>query len=134
MSAEFEKVVLEKLGNLEKTQQETLDKLWNFEKFTILKFESVEGEIKEIKEDVTVLKEDVAGLKEDVTELKEGLQVTKEAVILMEDKITREIPTLFDAYSMHQEIFERQEKEMNSINKKLQKHDVKIACLEQNVI
>lgn len=183
MSTKFEKIVLEKLEKLEVTQQDTLEKLVNFEKFTILKFQDLQGEIndvkidvkelkedvgnlkedvKELKEDVgnlkedvgelkvrvgnletdvKELKEDVGNLKEDVRELKEGakttkadLQITKEAVILIEDKITREIPTLFDGYSMHQEKQERQGKEISLINRKIRNHDARISSLEQNVV
>ena len=190
MSTKFEKIVLEKLEKLEVTQQDTLEKLVNFEKFTILKFQDLQGEIndvkidvkelkedvgelkvrvgdletdvKELKEDVgnlkedvgelkvrvenletdvKELKEDVGNLKEDVRELKEGakatkadLQITKEAVILIEDKITREIPTLFDGYSMHQEKQERQGKEISIINRKIRNHDARISSLEQNVV
>ena len=183
MSTKFEKIVLEKLEKLEVTQQDTLEKLVNFEKFTILKFKDLQGEIndvkvdvKELKEDVKELKQDVGELKvrvgeletdvkelkedvgelkvrvgnletdvkelkEDVRELKEGakatkadLQITKEAVILIEDKITREIPTLFDGYSMHQEKQERQGKEISLINRKIRNHDARISSLEQNVV
>lgn len=162
MSTKFEKIVLEKLEKLEVTQQDTLEKLVNFEKFTILKFQDLQGEIndvkidvKELKEDVKELKQDVGELKvrvgdletdvkelkEDVRELKEGakatkadLQITKEAVILIEDKITREIPTLFDGYSMHQEKQERQGKEISLINRKIRNHDARISSLEQNVV
>lgn len=162
MSTKFEKIVLEKLEKLEVTQQDTLEKLVNFEKFTILKFQDLQGEIndvkidvKELKEDVKELKQDVGELKvrvgdletdvkelkEDVRELKEGakatkadLQITKEAVILIENKITREIPTLFDGYSMHQEKQERQGKEISLINRKIRNHDARISSLEQNVV
>lgn len=162
MSTKFEKIVLEKLEKLEVTQQDTLEKLVNFEKFTILKFQDLQGEIndvkidvKELKEDVKELKQDVGELKvrvgeletdvkelkEDVRELKEGakatkadLQITKEAVILIEDKITREIPTLFNGYSMHQEKQERQGKEISLINRKIRNHDARISSLEQNVV
>ena len=176
MSTKFEKIVLEKLEKLEVTQQDTLEKLVNFEKFTILKFQDLQGEINDVKIDVKELKEDVGELKvrvgdletdvkelkedvgelkvrvgnletdvkelkEDVRELKEGakatkadLQITKEAVILIEDKITREIPTLFDGYSMHQEKQERQGKEISIINRKIRNHDARISSLEQNVV
>ena len=108
----------------------------------------METDVKELKEEVGNLKvrvenleTDVKELKEDVRELKEGakatkadLQITKEAVILIEDKITREIPTLFDGYSMHQEKQERQGKEISLINRKIRNHDARISSLEQNVV
>ena len=84
--------------------------------------------------DVKELKEDVRELKEGAKATKADLQITKEAVILIEDKITREIPTLFDGYSMHQEKQERQGKEISIINRKIRNHDARISSLEQNVV
>ena len=66
--------------------------------------------------------------------MSQDMQVTKEAVILMEQKISVEIPALFDGYSMHQEKQERQDNEINSLNVKVENHDVRISCLEEKVV
>lgn len=162
MSAIFEKTVLEKLGQIdtrlnriEKTQDDTLEHLKNFEKFTILKFQEHDEkfnkiderfdkidkkfeEIDERFEKVDKRFEEVdKRFKELETEIKEmakGMQITKEAVILMEQKISLEIPVLFDGYSMHQEKQERQESEIDFINNKIASHDARISCLEGKAI
>lgn len=152
MSAEFEKLMLEKMdklsGDLNSFRDNITERLVNFEKFTIKKFEEHDKKFETIdkkfdvidkkfdaidKKFVSIDKQfDVIG--KQINKLTEDMQVVKEAVILMEDRITREIPTLFDAYSMHQNKQERQENEIDSLNLKVEDHDIRISCLEQKVI
>lgn len=148
MSAIFEKTVLEKLGQIdtrltkiEKTQDDTLEHLKNFEKFTILKFQEHDEKFNKIDERFEKIDrrfEEVdkrfEELETEIKEMAKGMQVTKEAVILMEQKISLEIPVLFDGYSMHQEKQERQECEIDSINNKIASHDARISCLEGKAI
>lgn len=51
-----------------------------FEKIVLQKLDSMEADIKELKQDVTVLKQDVAELKQDVTVLKEDVTGLKQDV------------------------------------------------------
>lgn len=190
MSAIFEKTVLEKLGQIdtrltkiEKTQDDTLEHLKNFEKFTILKFQEhdekfnkiderfdkIDKKLEEIDERFDKIDKKFEEIDErfdkidkkfdeiderfekvdrrfeevdkrfeeletEIKEMAKGMQVTKEAVILMEQKISLEIPVLFDGYSMHQEKQERQECEIDSINNKIASHDARISCLEGKAI
>lgn len=176
MSAIFEKTVLEKLGQIdtrltkiEKTQDDTLEHLKNFEKFTILKFQEHDEKFNKIDERFDKIDKKFEEIDErfdkidkkfdeiderfekidrrfeevdkrfeeletEIKEMAKGMQVTKEAVILMEQKISLEIPVLFDGYSMHQEKQERQECEIDSINNKIASHDARISCLEGKAI
>lgn len=162
MSAIFEKTVLEKLGQIdtrltkiEKTQDDTLEHLKNFEKFTILKFQEHDEKFNKIDERFDKIDKKFEEIDErfekvdrrfeevdkrfeeletEIKEMAKGMQVTKEAVILMEQKISLEIPALFDGYSMHQEKQERQECEIDSINNKIASHDARISCLEGKAI
>ena len=59
------------------------------------------------------------------------LESLKQSVILIEQKVTVDIPALFDGYSAHQDIQERQQGEIDSLNKKVDMHDIRISILEQ---
>ncbi|MBO5413774.1 MAG: hypothetical protein J6A29_05780 [Clostridia bacterium] len=173
MSAKFEKLMLEKMdklsGDLNSFKNDITERLVNFEKFTIRKFEEHDKKFEAIDRRFEAIdrrfetidrrfeaidrrfetidkKFDVVDKKfvsidkhfdildKQVHKLTEDMQVVKEAVILIEDKITREIPTLFDAYSMHQDKQERQDNTIDSLNLKVEDHDIRISCLEQKVI
>lgn len=183
MSAEFEEIVLEKLGHIdnmldkiERTQDDTFEHLRNFELFAILKlqehderfnkidqkFEEVDQRFKEIDQRFEQIDQRFEGIDQrfekinqsfkevsqsfkeinqtlkrhevEMEKMSQDMQVTKEAVILMEQKISVEIPALFDGYSMDQEKQERQNNEINSLNVKVENHDVRISCLEEKVV
>ena len=59
-----------------------------FEKIVLQKLDSMEADIKELKQDVTVLKEDVAELKKDVTVLKEDVTGLKQDVAGLKTNVT----------------------------------------------
>jgi len=66
-----------------------------FEKIVLQKLDSMEADIKELKQDVTVLKQDVAGLKTNVTTLKKELKEVKEDVSVLKNEVFNVIkPTL----------------------------------------
>ena len=62
------------------------------------------------------------------------LESVQRSVVLMEQKLTFDIPALFDGYSAHQEVQERQKAEINSLNKKVDIHDIRISILEQKTV
>lgn len=126
-----------------------------FEKDVYKKFEQndkkmdvFEKDITEMKEDISTLKEDVATLKKDMAFMKEdmsymqktmlSIQETMEtmsrSIILIEHKVTTEIPALFDGYAMHQERQEIQQENITSLNVKVEEHDIRISNLEQAVV
>lgn len=59
-----------------------------FEKIVLQKLDSMEADIKELKQDVTVLKQDVAELKQDVTVLKEDVAELKQDVAGLKTNVT----------------------------------------------
>ena len=84
MSAEFEKIVLQKLDSMEADIKELKQDV------TVLK-----EDVAELKQDVTVLKQDVAGLKTNVTTLKKELKEVKEDVSVLKNEVFNVIkPTL----------------------------------------
>ena len=59
-----------------------------FEKIVLQKLDSMEADIKELKQDVAELKQDVTVLKEDVAELKQDVTVLKEDVAELKQDVT----------------------------------------------
>ena len=70
MSAEFEKIVLQKLDSMEAD------------------IKKLKQDVAELKQDVTVLKQDVAELKQDVTVLKEDVAELKQDVAGLKTNVT----------------------------------------------
>lgn len=114
----------------------------------------MKADISNLKEDVATLKTDVATLKTDVSILKKDMALMKEdmsfmqrtmlsmqktietmnrSIILIEHKITTEIPALFDGYSMHQQNQEIQQENLTSLNVKVEEHDIRISSLENTI-
>ena len=91
MSAEFEKIVLQKLDSMEADIKELKQDV------TVLKQDVAElkQDVTVLKEDVTGLKQDVAGLKTNVTTLKKELKEVKEDVGVLKNEVFNVIkPTL----------------------------------------
>lgn len=95
------------------------------------RFEEIDQSFKEVDQSFKKINQTLKRHEVEMEKMSQDMQVTKEAVILMEQKISVEIPALFDGYSMHQEKQERQDNEINSLNVKVENHDVRISCLEE---
>ena len=98
------------------------------------RFEEIDQSFKEVDQSFKKINQTLKRHEVEMEKMSQDMQVTKEAVILMEQKISVEIPALFDGYSMHQEKQERQDNEINSLNVKVENHDVRISCLEEKVV
>ena len=98
------------------------------------RFEKIDQSFKEVNQSFKEINQTLKRHEVEIKKMSRDMQVTKEAVILMEQKISVEIPALFDGYSMHQEKQERQDNEINSLNVKVENHDVRISCLEEKVV
>ena len=98
------------------------------------RFEKFDQNFKEVNKSFKEINQTLKRHEVEIKKMSQDMQVTKEAVILMEQKISLEIPALFDGYSMHQEKQERQDDEINSLNLKVEKHDARISYLEEKVI
>lgn len=93
-----------------------------------------------LKTDVSVLKADVSVLKTDFSELKERLSNLEKftidihhSVLKIEVEHGEKLSALFDAFTMHSEKFDFYQKQFDSINKHLQRHDDEIYCLNSKV-
>lgn len=154
MANKFEKYVLDKSDQNDKFQADVY-KRFDKSDARMDKFEQhmsdIKNDISILKTDVAVLKTDVADLKTDVADLKKDMAFMKEdmsfmqktmlsmqqtmetmnrSIILIEHTVTTEIPTLFDGYSMHQEKQEVQQENIDSLNVKVEEHDIRISTLE----
>ena len=98
MSAEFEKIVLQKLDSMEADIKELKQDVAELKQdVTVLKEDVAElkQDVTVLKEDVTGLKQDVAGLKTNVTTLKKELKEVKEDIGVLKNEVFNVIkPTL----------------------------------------
>ena len=113
MSAEFEKTVLTELSSHNKKFDE-IDK----------RFEAVDKRFEDMQKHTDERFDKVMTM----------LESLRRSVVLIEQKVTVDIPALFDGYTAHQEIQERQQGEINSLNQKVDMHDIRISILEQKTV
>ena len=66
--------------------------------------------------------------------LTKSIEKITNSLVLIEQKITFDIPALFNGYSMQHNIQERQQVEINSLNQKVDSHDIRISILEQKSV
>ena len=144
MSKEFEEKTTKELSNLRAETKELnakLDKvnerLDNHDKkFDAIdkKFDAIDKRFENVDRQFDAIGakfDEVDNKLDNITTILESVQ---RSVVLMEQKLTVDIPALFDGYTAHQEIQERQQGEINSLNKKVDNHDIRISILEQKTI
>ena len=126
-----------------------------FEKDVLDRFDKTDARMDTFEQDMKVLKQDMSNMKKDISFMKEdmsfmqnnidninttlisiqkSMETMNRSIILIEQKVTTEIPTLFDGYSMHQEKQEQQQENIDSLNVKVEEHDVRISSLEQAIV
>lgn len=137
MSKEFEEKTTKELSNLRAETKELnakLDKvnerLDNHDK----KFDAIDKRFENVDRQFDAIGakfDEVDNKLDNITAVLESVQ---RSVVLMEQKLTLDVPVLFDGYTAHQEIQERQQGEINSLNKKVDNHDIRISILEQKTI
>lgn len=62
------------------------------------------------------------------------LDVIRESQILVEHQVMVKIPALFDGYAMHQQKQEILENNINSLDRKVEDHDIRLSILEQQSV
>lgn len=137
MSAEFEEKTTRELSNLRaetKRLNAKLDKvnerLDNHDK----KFDAIDKRFENVDRQFDAIGakfDEVDNKLDNITTVLESVQ---RSVVLMEQKLTVDIPALFDGYTAHQEIQERQQGKINSLSKKVENHDIRISILEQRTV
>ena len=104
--------------------------------------------MKDVKKDIAFMKEDMSimnhridnienvlvSMQKNMQSMQESMETMNRSIILIEHKITTEIPTLFDGYSMHQQKQELQQENIDSLNVKVEEHDIRISSLEQAIV
>lgn len=113
----------------------------NFEEDVYKRFEEVDKRLAGFKEsmkeahvEVLRLKENVEGLKIDMANMQKRMDTMSGSIVLIEHKISTEIPALFDGYSLQKEIQGIQHGNITSLNIKVEEHDIRISDLEQAVV
>ena len=137
MSSKFEKDVYNKFEQID-ARFEQIDA--RFDK-TDARIDNLEKDMKEVKKDISFMKEDMSMMNSRIDNIENvlvSMQKTMESmnrsIILIEHKVTTEIPALFDGYSMHQEKQEIHQENIDSLNVKVEEHDIRISNLEQAII
>ena len=158
MSADFEKMALEKFEKLDKFEQdaygrfEKLDKFQQdvYEKFDRIdeKFDKIDQRFEKIDERFERIDEKFGKIDDKLDSIDKfrqeanekfdkifhTMEVIRESQILVEHQIMFKIPVLFDGYSMHQQKQEILEENINSVNRKVDDHDIRISILEQQSV
>ena len=109
MSAEFEKMACEKFDKIDRFQEDTRE---NFDRMEIT-FKKID---------------------EKFASIDHNIEVIKESLILIEHQVMVKIPALFDGYSMHQQKQEILENNINSLDRKVEDHDIRLSILEQQSV
>ena len=88
----------------------------NFEELVIKKLDRLEKHVENLTERVTSLEEDT--------------KVLRSSVTIIESKVSRDIPALFEVYDIDKQEQRSQRTEINSLNLLTEEHDIKISALE----
>lgn len=62
------------------------------------------------------------------------LESLETSVAIIENEVTNKIPALFEAYGIHEEKFVEDKEKINSINEKVEEHDIRISYLEEKIV
>ena len=116
MSAEFENKVLEELKNI----NGTLDKH--------------NQSLNQLTHDVNNINTLLEKHDQSLNQLTHDVSVMKESIVLIEHKVSFEIPALFDGYAMSRDMQEIQHSRLNSLSIKVENHDNRISILEHKTV
>ena len=72
----------------------------------------------------------VGNLNKTVDELNKKVEKIDKSVIIIEDKVSNGIPALFDGYSFNYELQKEDQKRINSLEKQIFNHSIRISNLE----
>ncbi len=122
MSNKFEEIVLEKLKGIDILNE---------------KIDGLKEDVKELRQDVDGLKEDVKELRQDVDGLKEKFNELNEttngingSVVIIEDKVNKDLPLLYEIYSLNYSFQKQNETKVNSLEQEVFNNSNKISNLE----
>jgi len=98
------------------------------------RFAKLEKDISFMKDDIAFTSKRVDNIENILVSMQQTMENMNKSIILIEHTLTTKIPALFDGYSMHQEKQEIQQENIDSLNVKVEEHDVRISSLEQVII
>ena len=143
MSENFERIVLEKLDNLEKNQQvtnERLDKMEGnqqdiYERLSSGEYKQTElsGKLSQMSLDQNGIKNKINTLLLEEKETKKVVEFNTSRIINLETKLTDQIKALFDARSVNDGKHDTYEDHITTLNSKIFNLDVRTSALEDDV-
>lgn len=144
MSIEFEKNVYRKFNDFDKKFEsidkrfESIDKRFESidKRFESIdkKFENIDKKFESIDKKFESIDEFQKEANEKFDKIFHILDVIRESQILIEHQVMVKIPALFDGYSMHQQKQEILESNINSLDRKVEDHDIRLSILEQQSV
>lgn len=130
----FEKNVLSKLDEFDRKFKDN-DKFQKnvYERFDKIdkKFEKMDKKFDTIDKKFDSIDIRFEKIENILLSMQQTIEKMNKSIILIEHKVSTEIPALFDGYSMHQEKQEFQQENIDSLNIKVEEHDIRISSLEQ---
>lgn len=98
------------------------------------RFDRIEKDISFMKDDISFTSKRVDNIENILVSMQKTMENMNKSIILIEHTLTTKIPALFDGYSINQEKQEIQQESVDSLNKKVEEHDIRISSLEQAII
>lgn len=99
--------------------------------------ENVEGlkiDMANIKTDIANMQKRMDNMQNNIDNMQKRMDTMSGSIVLIEHKVSTEIPALFDGYSLQKEIQGIQQGNITSLNIKVEEHDIRISDLEQAVV
>ena len=136
MSENFEKIVLEKLENLEKGQEELKNNQQDiYERLSSGEYKQTElsGKLSQMSLDQNGIKNKINTLLLEEKETKKVVEFNTSRIINLETKLTDQIKALFDARSVNDGKHDTYEDHITTLNSKIFNLDVRTSALEDDV-
>ena len=148
MSAEFEKNVYkefdkidekfdkidERFDKIDERFEKVDNRIDKFQKDVYEKFDKVDERFEKVDERFEKIDKRLDEHDKKFDNIEHILADIQRSIVLIEDQVMVKIPALFDGYAMHQEKQEIQEESINSLNRKVEDHDIRISILEQQSV
>ena len=137
MSAEFENKVLEELKNINGTldkHNQSLNQLTHDVNNINTLLEKHDQSLNQLTHDVNNINTLLEKHDQSLNQLTHDVSVMKESIVLIEHKVSFEIPALFDGYAMSRDMQEIQHSRLNSLSIKVENHDNRISILEHKTV
>ena len=119
----FEDIVIEQLTSLN-------NNLTEFKQQTNQRFEKIDQRFEKIDQRFEEVDQRFENLEQEFTK-----QISKlnRSIVLLEDKVSTEIPALFDGYKLNRELLEDRDEKISYLTIKTEENSIRISALEEKM-